>query len=291
MRSALGDAPRNLVVTADDFGLSREVNDAVEFAHRDGILTAASLMVGSPGAGQALEIARRTPSLRVGLHLVLVEARPVLPAVAIPDLVTKSGFLRRDLARFGLDIAVFPRVRRQLAAEIEAQFAAFQATGLNLDHVNAHKHFYIHPVIAGIVIATAVKYRAGFLRVPHEDAKMIAQIDGTGQDFTQHVMAPWTAWLKARARNAGLHTPDQVFGLAWSGAMTKERVLALAARLPPGITEIYTHPATGSDFEGAASSYRYADELAALTAPQIVAAFDATGIPRCGFADIRRKLQ
>ena len=77
---------KRLVVTADDFGLSLEVNEAVEQAHRDGILTAASLMVSAPAAADAVARARRMPSLRVGLHLVLVEAWPTLPAADLPDL-------------------------------------------------------------------------------------------------------------------------------------------------------------------------------------------------------------
>ncbi len=81
----------NLVVTADDFGVAIEVNEAVELAHRDGILTAASLMVAGDAAGDAVERARRSPRLGVGLHLVLVEGRPMLPANEVPDLVDPEG--------------------------------------------------------------------------------------------------------------------------------------------------------------------------------------------------------
>ena len=83
---------KHLIVTADDFGLSSQVNAAVERAHRDGILTAASLMVGAPAAAEAVAVARRNPRLRVGLHLALVEARPALPRSAVPDLVGPDGW-------------------------------------------------------------------------------------------------------------------------------------------------------------------------------------------------------
>ena len=259
-----------LAVTADDFGLSHEVNAAVEIAHRDGILTAASLMVGSPGAAEAVKIAKRTRSLKVGLHLTMVEARPVLPPSGIPDLVDNNGFLRADMGRFGADIFFRPSVWRQMKAEIEAQFEAFAKTGLTLDHVNAHKHFHIHPTLARIVIDLAKRYGAGFLRVPSEPARIVAAVDGASAGWTGRVMGPWSAWLRAKARRAGLATPDQVFGLAWSGAMTRERLLALAKRLPPSFTEIYTHPAIASGFEGAAPGYRYAEELAGLVDPAVV---------------------
>lgn len=257
-------AVTRLVVTADDFGLAHEVNQAVEIAHRDGILTAASLMVGSPAAAGAVEIARRMPSLKVGLHLVMVEARPLLPPSAIPDLVDAAGFFRSDMARFGADIFFRPSVRRQMAAEIAAQFEAFRATGLPLDHVNAHKHFHLHPTLGDIVVRLAKRYRAPWMRVPAEPSRIVAEIDGASAGATGSVMAPFTALLRARARRAGIATPDQVFGLAWSGAMTGVRLRRLASHLPDGFSEIYTHPATDGGFEGAAPGYRYAEELAGL---------------------------
>ena len=120
---------KQLIVTADDFGVAREVNDAVEAAHRGGVLTAASLMVSAPAAADAVERARRMPSLRVGLHLVLVDGRPVLPASAVTHLVDGSGVFRSNMAALGTVLAFSRPARRQLAAEITAQFEAFRATG------------------------------------------------------------------------------------------------------------------------------------------------------------------
>src|SRR5262245_8100185 len=89
--SSSGRETKGLIVTADDYGAAREVNDAVEHAHRHGILTAASLMVAAPAAADAVARAKATPSLRVGLHLVLVEGRPMLSPSLIPDLVDGTG--------------------------------------------------------------------------------------------------------------------------------------------------------------------------------------------------------
>src|SRR5262249_56831666 len=108
-------ALKRVVVTADDFGLAREVNEAVEAAHRDGILTAASLMVAGPAAQDAIARARRLPRLHVGLHLVLVEGRPVLPAQDLPDLVDADGRFRGDMVRLRIDIFMRASVRRQMA--------------------------------------------------------------------------------------------------------------------------------------------------------------------------------
>jgi hopanoid biosynthesis associated protein HpnK len=134
---------KRLIVTADDFGAAREVNDAVEAAHRGGVLSAASLMVSAPAAADAIGRARRMPSLRIGLHVVLVEGRPVLPAFAVTHLVDGNGVFRSDMAALGAVLCFSRHARRQLAAEITAQFEAFRDTGLTLDPCNAHTHFHV----------------------------------------------------------------------------------------------------------------------------------------------------
>lgn len=275
---------RSLVVTADDFGLSREVNEAVEIAHRDGILSAASLMVAEPWAAEAVARARRLPGLAVGLHLTLVEGRAVLPRADIPDLIGPDGRLRTDLARYGASIFVRPSVKRQVAAEIRAQFEAFRATGLALDHVNAHKHYHLHPTIASLVIAIGRDCGMRALRVPVEPAEVLARVEPVRRGLEARIAAPYAKLLRRRARAAGLAVADQVLGLAWSGAMTAPRVAGLLRALPPGRTEIYAHPAIAGGFDGAAEGYRYADELAALTSTGTRDALRASGATLSGCA-------
>lgn len=274
---------KRLVVTADDFGLSLEVNEAVEQAHRDGILTAASLMVSAPAAADAVARARRLPSLRVGLHLVMVEAWPTLPPSALSDLVGADGLIRSDMGRLGLDLALKASARRQLAAEIEAQFQAYRATRLPLDHVNAHKHFHVHPLIAGLVLAAGKRHGMRALRVPRETRAVLRAAEPGADPKAALDSAPWAALLAVRARQAGLLIPDRTLGLAWSGAMTPARVAGLLRHLPDGLTELYTHPATGGGFPGEAPGYAYAAERDALIAPETLAA--ASGLRRGGFSD------
>ena len=251
-----------LIVTADDFGAAPEVNAAVIAAHEAGILTAASLMVGAPGCAQAVALAKATPSLGVGLHLTLVDGVPVLPAVEVPDLVDASGRFRDDMVRAGIAFAFSSATRRQLEAEITAQFAAFAATGLRLDHVNAHKHFHLHPVIAGLILRIGARFGMRAVRAPIEPAEVLRGLeDGIGSD----VATPWARLLRARLRRAGLLVPDAVFGLRWSGHMTATRLAALITALPPGLNEIYLHPATTDDFAGHGPGYDHRGELAALT--------------------------
>ncbi len=258
-------ASRHLVITADDFGASSEVNEAVERAHRDGILTAASLMVSGDAAADAVARARAMPGLGVGLHLVLVEGRPTLPPERLPALVDRAtGRFRTDMARSALRMFADPAARAQLTDEVEAQFAAFAATGLALDHVNAHKHFHLHPTIASAVLRVGKRYGMRAVRAPVEDRAVLARVEPTApggrvEHFTARL-------LRRRLRRAGLVVPDRVFGLAWTGALDAARLRGLIEQLPPGLTEIYTHPATGP-YPRAAPGYHYADELAALLDP------------------------
>ena len=276
---------KRLVVTADDFGLAPEVNEAVEQAHRQGVLSAASLMVGAPAAADAVARARLMPRLRVGLHLALVEDWPVAPRADIPDLVDRSGRLRNDLAAYGLAIMIRPAVRRQIRTEIRAQLEAFRATGLVLDHVNAHQHYHLHPAILGELLDIGRDYGMTALRVPLEPIAALRAVEPTRRSLVTTVASPWAALMSARARGAGLVTADRVFGLAWSGAITEKRLAALIETLLPGRTEIYTHPATAGGFQGSAAGYLYPEELSALLSPLCRDALSRSGAALGGYGD------
>jgi len=278
-------ALNRLIITADDFGLSEPVNAAIEAAHRRGILSAASLMVGAPAAADAVARARALPTLHVGLHLVLVDGDPVADRAQIPKLLDSNGRLRNDLARYGAQIAFSAALRRQIETEITAQFEAYRATGLPLDHVDGHRHFQLHPAVAAAIIRVGRRYGMRALRIPVEPWRIVAAIDPKTQRQVGRIVALFAAWLRRRVRGAGLTTADAVFGLAWSGAMTKVRVAALLGRLPPGLVEIYLHPAMTNTFAGAAPGYRYADEFAALCDSDCIAAARQSGYALGGYAD------
>ncbi len=248
-----------LIFNADDLGLAPQVNAAIEQAHREGVLTAASLMVGEPAAAEGIEVARRNPRLAVGLHLTLTDGTPTLPPERIPALVQPNGRFRDDMAGLGLTLAISAAARAQLRAEIAAQCAAFRATGLACDHLNAHKHYHLHPVIAAQAFAEAARQGIRAVRIPHEPG-------------TARALTPLILWLRRLAARHGLRAPDRVIGLAWTGAFTAERLAEALARLPSGVTELYFHPAMAGGFPGAAPGYRYPQELAALTDPRIRAA-------------------
>lgn len=279
---------KRLVVTADDFGAAPEVNEAVERAYREGALTAASLMVCGAAAADAVTRAKTMPGLRVGLHLVLVEERPALSPEDIPDLVDARGRLRADMARAGATIFLLPRARRQLEAEMRAQFEAFRATGLALDHVNAHKHFHLHPTIASLMMRLGRDFGMRAARAPCEPRPALGDArPPAGPEST--LARLFSRALRRRLRAGGFLVPDAVFGLAWSGAMTASRLKTILKALPEGLSEIYMHPATGP-YEGSAPGYRYAEELMALTDRSVLELVNDGGIRRGGFADFAPSL-
>ncbi len=282
-----GGREKRLIITADDFGLSEAVNEGIERGHRDGVLTSASLMVAAPAAADAVRRARAMPGLRVGLHLVVIEGLAVLPPAQIPDLVDAKGQFPSAQFALGAKYAFRSDTRRQLAAEIRAQFAAYASTGLALDHADAHKHMHLHPTVGSLMLGIGRDFGLRAIRVPAEPPAIMAR-SGATATFGARTMHAWTAQLRTRARQAGMATADAVFGTAWSGRMTFDRLQRLIPHLPDGVSELYFHPAARRDAVIAAlmPDYQHEAELAALTDPELRAMLVRYGIVCCGYGDL-----
>src|ERR1700722_2387199 len=220
---------RHLIVTADDFGLHQTVNEAVEQASRGGILTAASLMVAGPAAADAVRRARRLPNLRVGLHIVLADGLSSLPHRQIPSIADAEGRIGEDMFFRGVRYFASAAARKQLEAEVRAQFLAFARTGLPLDHVNAHKHFHLHPTILGILIRVAREFGARAMRVPNEPFWFAARSGRWGAAAGGTLLTPWLMLMRHRLRAAGIFHNDCVFGIANSGSMDEQQLLTILA--------------------------------------------------------------
>jgi hopanoid biosynthesis associated protein HpnK len=260
------------VITADDFGLSEAVNEGVEIAHRDGVLTAASLMVGGEAATDAVRRAKQMPDLRVGLHLVVIEGPSLRRDPAITD---HRGWFSSDQLRIGVDYFLRPRARHALAAEIRAQFEAFAATGLVLHHADAHKHMHLHPTVGRMMIEIGREFGLHTVRVPAEPPAVMARC-GVPVSSGARALHGWTNVLRRQIEKAKMEHNDFVFGLAWTGHMTEDRLLALIPHLPRGRNEIYFHPAARRDpvLDALMPDYEHEAELAALTSPRVRAALD-----------------
>ena len=284
---------RKLIVTADDFGLAESINEAVEIAHREGILSAASLMVAAPAANDAVRRASRLPSLGVGLHLVLVDGASVLSPREIPNLVDADGRFFTDPLKIGVRLFFDRATQAQAEAEIRAQLERFRATGLPLDHVNGHHHFHQHPTITRILLRLAHEFGIKAIRVPIEPAVTAWQAQ------RESLLTRCVHWLisaarllrmPARLRAAGIRHNDHLLGLFDSGDMTAARIDRYLAHLPSGVTELYVHPASDriEDHRALPQAAARVQEFLAIAAPARRARLAAAGLAPISFAELAK---
>jgi hopanoid biosynthesis associated protein HpnK len=284
-------ADKSLIITADDFGLSMAVNEAVEEAHRKGVLTCASLIVTGEAAADAVRRARKMPKLGVGLHLALLDAPAASLPSQIPDLVEPGGDLASRPFFTGTRIALDKAVREQARAEMRRQFELFARTGLPMDHMDGHWHFHQHPALMGFLVGgLAQEFGVKAVRVPREPALASWRAAGrrglVGRVRTS--LANTLLWNATRARlaRAGIGSNQWFFGLNDGGAVTRERLLGMIANLPGGISEIGMHPASSPPPGPHAppAHWRVVEELQALTDPEVIAACKAVRLGRfCDF--------
>ena len=256
-----GNTTRRLIVNADDFGVSDQTNQAVVRAHREGILTTASLMVNERAAADAIALARENPQLGIGLHLALVHGSSALPHHLIPGLCDARGNFPQTPVATGLRCFFNPRLKAQLQAEIQAQFDKFHATGLPLDHVNGHCHFHLHPVVFAILMRNAARWGIKHIRLTRESLKLSAQMtSGRWPYRIAHalVYGALSRWARPKLDRQGILYTGAVFGLLNSGRIDQQYVCALLRRLPPGDSELYSHP----------SLDQFTHEFAALVSPE-----------------------
>jgi hopanoid biosynthesis associated protein HpnK len=236
---------RRLIVNADDFGRSRSINNAVIRAHREGILTTASLMVNELSCAEAVELAKQNPQLGVGLHLTLLMGHSALPHGEIPGLVNEAGEFLNDPVKVGFKYFFKRGLREQLRKEIRAQFSRFRATGLPLDHVNGHLHLHLHPTVFGILMEDAGTLGIERMRLTRDpfwtDVSM-----ASGQRLYRGTHALIYSILSrsahARMKKRNIRHTHRVFGLLQNARVDETYILKLLPVLPPGDSELYSHP-------------------------------------------------
>jgi hopanoid biosynthesis associated protein HpnK len=274
-------ARRALIIGADDFGVSESVNAAILAAHDTGVLTSCSLMVAGEAAEAAVAAARERTALGVGLHLVLVCGRAALPAAKVPRLVDATGRFPESPLQAGLRLAFDPGARRELRGEIEAQFAAFAATGLPMSHVDGHLHFHLHPVIFDVAMELAERYGCRRVRLPRDDFRRHLAAVGPRAWAAAPIAGIFALLLRRarqRLRGRGFRSPERVYGFLQTGRVDEEYVLRLVHALPPGVSELYLHPDTAPGPTGNGPA-----ELAALQSPRVRAALDAQQVRRVNY--------
>jgi chitin disaccharide deacetylase len=239
------EARRRLIVNADDFGRSLAINQAVIRAHREGILTTASLMINEAATDDAVALARQNPGLGVGLHLALVCGRSALPPAAVPDLVNTQSQFSNNPATAGFRYFFSASCRSQLRDEITAQFEKFRATALPLDHVNGHLHLHLHPVVFKILCDNAATWGIRTMRLTRDPFFLNARI-ASGHWIYRLSHSIVLSLLSARARpvlaRRNIRHTRAVFGLLQNARVDDDYVKELLPLLPPGDSELYSHP-------------------------------------------------
>jgi hopanoid biosynthesis associated protein HpnK len=270
---------RRLIINADDFGLSPSVNAAVIRAHRDGILTTASLMVNEPGFDEAVKLARETPQLGVGLHLTLLMGHAALPPEKIPGLVNVHGEFSSSPAVAGMNYFFKRGLHEPLRAEIHAQFEKFHATGLVLDHVNGHLHLHLHPTIFKILMDDAEKLRLRHLRLTR-DCLARSRRMSPGHLLYKISHAAIFEWLSRRARKRlatkKIRHARITFGLLQDSRVDEDYLLKLLPELPAGDSELYSHP----------SLDKFKHEFDALVSPRVKELVSRLGIKPIRYQDL-----
>ena len=262
-----------LIINGDDFGYSDAVNRAIVQAHREGILTSASLMVNEAAAAPAVELAKANPSLAVGLHLVLVLGRAALPHAEIPNITDTQGRFTDSSFQAGVQYYFSPAARAELRREMRAQFEKFAATGLPFSHVDGHTHLHQHPVVFTELIRLCEEFNVRRVRVVKGEMRLSLRLD------RRHlpIKLVWGTvfnllgrWCERQLQGRGFVQPAKVYGLLQSGDLNEDYLLGLIPQMAQTTTEIYAHP-LAVDAETAAHQENPggARELAALTSAHV----------------------
>ncbi|GAB4544756.1 MAG: hopanoid biosynthesis-associated protein HpnK [Anaerolineae bacterium] len=275
-------------MNADDFGYSSAINTAVIRAHRQGVLTSASLMVAGDAAREAVELAREMPSLAVGLHLVIAGGRACLPPGDIPRLVDEQGRFPDEPFRLGLRYFFNRRVQEELRRELAAQFERFAATGLPLSHVDGHLHMHMHPTVFRLILPLATQYGAHGLRIVRDDLWL-----GLGYDRGRAgIKIAWalifgllSRWCLGRLGATGLVVADRTYGLMQSGHMQEAYVTRVLRRLNVPVAELYFHPSVEATGDAWGPGR---DDLDTLLSPGVRQVIQERGLRLATYAMLRK---
>lgn len=264
---------KQLVTNGDDFGYARSMNDAILRAHKHGLLTSASLMPCGYEFEHAVDLARHTPTLSIGVHLCLLQARAILPHTEIPAITGEAGDFHNNPIVAGLKWLLAPGIARQIERELRAQMDKFLATGLRPSHINTHMHMHAHPVVFPIVARLGREHGIRYLRVPRESlASLLLDRRFLKQKLARLLFFRLlTVGLRRKIARAGFRSPDVIHGLLQTGHLDEEYLKRALCHLKDGVTEIYFHPGRDNDpiLRHWQPDYDHAGETAALLSPKL----------------------
>jgi predicted glycoside hydrolase/deacetylase ChbG (UPF0249 family) len=263
-----------LIFNADDFGFTRDVNEGIVEAHRTGVLTATTLMANGDAFEHAVACARDTPSLDVGVHLVLVQGQSIAtPGRALPATL-------QDLARALL--------RREIAVydEAAAQVRRIVAAGIRPSHIDTHKHTHLFPPVLEALARVAKEFGIPWVRRPFDYGT------GPGAGMTKRAVAAGMKLMRPRFATAldGFRMTDHFTGFQLTGSLDAAAMIGTLENLPAGLTEFMCHPGKlGPELRAATTRLKEsrAVELAALTSPEVRRVIERRGIELTNYRSLR----
>jgi hopanoid biosynthesis associated protein HpnK len=274
---------KELIINADDFGLSKGANKAIIKAWQEGVLTSASLMVGGGAFTEAVSLAKENPGLQVGLHLTLVQGRAALPHTGFPSIVDQQGNFTNDAVSAGMRYFFLKSLREQLYDEIRAQIVKFKETGLPLSHIDGHLNIHMHPVVFDILQELMPRYGIRSFRLTRERLDVdlaLAPRRRLGKTVDAFIFSRLAARCLPELDRRRMAYACEVKGLLNSGKMTEDYLLKALDILQESLTEIYFHPGCRPDDElhRWMPDYRHEEELAALISSGVKEKVKALGI-------------
>ena len=287
---------KRLIVTADDFGLTDRVSSAIQRAHRDGVVTTASLMVNAAGFDCAVDIARHEPSLDVGLHLNLTEGRPVTAHSEIPSLANSAGFTYKHPSSLAAAIFLKRVSTHDLEQEIRAQIEKAVSTRVQISHIDGHKHGHVIPQVLQLLGKVAPEYGIHAVRSPIESVPSLRAVMSRSTSKTQ-VLAQYgfgkiltMAWkLTPRARTFHLIAPQRFYGVTQTGFLDLQAFEDIFSDCQDGINELMCHPGIVDDDLRHTPTRLLAQrqcELDLLTSPELREAVRRAGIILVTYRDL-----
>lgn len=232
---------RRLIINADDLGLTSGVNLGILKAHRDGLVTSTTLMACGERFSEAAELVRQAPRLSVGCHVVLVDGSPTLDADKVSSLLNSGPHFRESLINFAC-VAIAGRLSEdEVEAEVTAQIQKLQSAGIEVSHVDSHKHTHMFPVISRGILRAAKKCGVRAIRNPFEPL-VFASLRHWKRRFQLRVMQQYRGAFRSALEQAEMVTPDGCIGIAVTGGLTAEIFEMLIENLPEGTWEFVSHP-------------------------------------------------
>jgi hopanoid biosynthesis associated protein HpnK len=286
---------RRLIINADDFGLTSGVNRAIAEASSVGVLTSATIMANAPAYSEAVVLAKATPRLNTGCHVVLIDGEPL--SGDLPTLTQNNGRFRNSLKQFALAAWQRKIAVEEVQREVEAQIRKLQSSGIAVTHVDSHKHTHMFPHILRPVLRAARACRIRAVRNPFEPLRSWAPRMVTGRPRLWPRSAAVAAFriFAAEFRQAvheeGMLTPDGTVGIAATGLLDQSVLLAIVQALPKGTWELVCHPGyADSDLKAAGTRLVESREveLDALTSEETKKALAARGIELISYADLKQ---